>query len=212
LASTLVYQTRYEEAEVYARSALQISPTNPFIIDCLCEIKIKQSRDSDALQQDSELWNLMNDLKRYGEFEGHSFYDNRMASYYLSLSDCTAALESANAAVTLTPSKFSVLLNRSLIAAECGNLSLADKDLVSLRKLVNDDSTGEGKTGAFWTKVLAIKLDLCRRNYHGAIRIVESDHEMPQALHQQMCANIAWFIENDSAVTDARLKNWIRKQ
>ena len=144
--------------------------------------------------------------------EGYSFYENRMASYYLSINDYEEAIRFANAAVDRTPKKYSVILNRALILVDCGDKASAQRDLDMLKRLADDDRTGEGKSGKFWVKILEVKLAALDGNYHNAMMKLQGDLEMPQAVHQRVCKDVAWMIENDYNVKDQKLKAWAKKQ
>jgi len=105
-----------------------------------------------------------------------------------------------------------VILNRALILVDCGDKASAQRDLDMLKRLADDDRTGEGKSGKFWVKILEVKLAALDGNYHNAMMKLQGDLEMPQAVHQRVCKDVAWMIENDYNVKDQKLKAWAKKQ
>lgn len=185
LATVLAHQGRYPEAEVYARAALKIAPTNPFIIDCFCEVIIGKS-SKDDLGENKELQMYLKDLDWYGELEGHAFYDNRMASYLSKIGQSRDALEYANRAVSKSSWRFNAFMTRAKISIDCHQTYKVPEDIKELRQLESDMKTGEGKSGRFRIDEIEIRYNISTGSYETAKSLLSKYRGMPRYVRERL--------------------------
>ncbi len=203
-----VHQGRFSEAESYARAALKTAPTNPFIIDCLCEIIIGKVSKSSELEGDTEFHKLMEDLKWYGELEGLTLYENRKAMYLFRIGRYEEALKYAHAAVERTSWRFSAFVTRAKIRLGCGKEidQIAD-DIKQLRRLESDMRTGEGKAGRFRIDEIEIRYKASIGDYRGAWELLQRYREMPIYVRERLSIELAAMVRS-AKVDDPELMAW----
>ncbi len=202
LATCLSYQGRFSQAEAYARSAYMVAPTNPYIVDCLCDIIIGQSQNPSELQHNEEFQHLMEDLKRYGSLEGRSFYENRFANYLFRLGRCDEALKYAEEGVLKTPWLFGAYLTRARIRLGCGQIDSVPGDIEDLRRLSEDTRTGEGKASRFLIDNIEIRYKAIIGDYFGAFKLLERYREIPNFVKKQVALEVANMVLNDQGALD----------
>lgn len=208
LATTLAHQGRFPEAEAYARAALKIVPTNPFIIDCLCEIIIGRASKPSELERNNEFHQLMEDLKWYGELEGRAFYENRNAAYFFKLGKGDEALRYADEAVAKTSWRFSAFVTRAKIRLGLGReIDQVPDDIKQLRYLEADARTGEGKAGQFRIDEIEVRYKMRLCDYRGAWELLQRYRKMPQYLRVRLNIELAEVVRN-TKLDDPELKAW----
>jgi len=208
LATILAHQGRFPEAEAYARAALKIAQTNPFIIDCLCEIIIGKASKPSELERNTEFHQLMEDLKWYGELEGRAFYENRNAMYFFKLGKYGEALRYADLAVAKTSWRFSAFITRAKICLGSGKeIDQVPDDIRQLRRLEADLRTGEGKAGQFRIDEIEIRHKTSIGDYRGAWELLQRYRKMPKYMKDRLNNELAELVRS-TKLDDPELTAW----
>jgi hypothetical protein len=147
LAHSLSLIGERKEAKSFAEMALNIAPTNPYIIDQVLALRIaeRQRITTDTIS-DPEISDLLDKLERYGDEEGKSFYAIRMADILRRAGDLGRALDYARRACELTKSLVPAHSVEAEILIRMGKLGPARAKLDLIHKMILDKNTGEGKT------------------------------------------------------------------
>lgn len=132
LAHILALQYRYSEAEKYARAAYVIAPTNPFIIDVVCEVIIGKESAED-LRNNAELAKLLHELQALGTTQGNSFYNERTAHLMQKIGDHETAWRHINEAVRESPGRFGPRTARIHIGLQIRKFDKIDEDIAMLQ-------------------------------------------------------------------------------
>ncbi len=132
LAHVLCGQSRYVEAERYARAAYSIAPTNPFIMDVLCEVIIGKESPDD-ISDNRELRKLLHELEALGTTQGMSFYNSRAASMFLKMGRHDESWSYVNKAVEHSPKQLGPRLARIRVGLKIGRLNHMDQDIAALQ-------------------------------------------------------------------------------
>lgn len=135
LASLYCKLKSYVEAESYARSAYNDSPTNPFIIDVFVQALLGKKHL--GLQVDpKELAAVLDDLRRYGDAPGSSFFLIREGQRRAHERDYTGALSMLDKAIDRTPILASPYFIRADIRLEMNDITGAERDLAEINDLL----------------------------------------------------------------------------
>lgn len=135
LAHVLSKQGRFAEAELFAQSAYQIAPTNPFVIDILCSVIIGKS-SPDALRDDEQVQKLLYELEVLEE--GRTFFHERKAQFCQKIGHTDEAWWHASQAVAGAPHKMGPRLTRMHIALIQGKWSSLGEDIAAVERLAPD--------------------------------------------------------------------------
>lgn len=147
-------------AKTFCDRALEIAPTNPYVLDQALAIEISQrDRIDDYIFYDPTVESLLDRLKKYGNEDGLSFYSIRMADICRRVNKFDEALNHLETAKRLTPSHVPVYIMECEIMLLSGeDPSQVDEKLEKIRPLIDGNRSGEGKTNL--PEFLALKIRL----------------------------------------------------
>lgn len=169
LAQVLAAQSRYEEAERYARAALKIAPLNAYVIDNLVEILIEKHKgNAHGLAMDEEISSLFQELEKSSMREHRSFYQTRMAHYLSMVGDLEQALQWADRAIEETPNLIQVYYNRARIKLKKKDLRRVEEDIRKMESLMMQASGTGDKRHHFLITLLKYRLNIELKQYDAA--------------------------------------------
>jgi tetratricopeptide (TPR) repeat protein len=145
LAYVCKVRGKLDDAESFARRANQIAPDNPYIIDILLSILLNftpAKRESFRAEIDY----FFDQLKQFGDEDGHSFYTARRAELEMKRGNLQEAAKLIDEAVGKTPHLFGVHALRAQIYLEQKNKAVAAAEISRMQKII-DDQTGERRSG-----------------------------------------------------------------
>ena len=212
LAQVYLRQGRFAEAETYARKAHEFAPTNPFQIDMLISVLVGKAQCRDEILDSQEIRTLMKDLERYDEKEGRTFFLAKQADLALIAGNITEALEWADKAVQLSPNRFTSLMTRAQIRMKAGDLAGVSHDLDLMKTIIDDSSTGEGKSWLVEYDKIKIRLYLEQRRYRDAKKHLYLARQLPKHVFGQMMKQIVVAIKWDQNFRDHEIIQWAGEQ
>lgn len=171
LSNVLLLQDKFQEALMFAESAVDSHPSNSYALDTLVGAKLGQL-DRRLHQDDPEIGNLFTRLEEACAFDKTSFFDIRRAYFLARLGLYDTAIAHANEAKRRTPHLFAAV-------AVCANVYLMANDarkagsaIRELERISTDDRTGEGKDANQLTK-LRVRYALLRGDSQAALAEME---------------------------------------
>lgn len=178
ISHSLLMQDLYFEAKSYTDKALEIAPTNPYVIDQALAILISQKKAiDDYVLYDPEIAGLLERLERYGDENGRSFYAIRMADLYRRMGKHDAALQSLDRAKELNPSHLpAYLMECDILLKDGATSNVIEKKLNAAKVLIDDVNSGEGKTNLPEFISLKIRSLMEARKLSDAIRLLMGSH------------------------------------
>lgn len=193
LAQLLVGREEYQEAERYARDALERNPGNPFILDVLIQCLVERGKQNlPRLAADEELEDLFAQLQIADRREQSDFTNLRRAHYFAALKDFSEAMRWADAAVHRAPGKVGGYVMRAEIKLRVKTdtklFHSVDVDIKHIQSIA-DESKGAKSHGALLAK-LRVRYELAKGNVGAA---VEQLNRAPWA-HRQLRKKLAWEI------------------
>jgi tetratricopeptide (TPR) repeat protein len=213
LAHVLTLQDRYQDAEIYARRALEIAPRNPYILDTLLEILLEVHKGDPAwITHDKEVEELLEALRDANELERRNFYQLRMASYCLATRDYLEAIRWANSAIEISPKYFpGYLIRARAIMYVSGSRTEIDSELATLKKLAIDLAAQGDRRYLFPMRKLEVQMLVRRKRYAEARDAIESSGVISGGLRASLMRELAESILFDESAT-AELKTWASRQ
>lgn len=204
LAQLLVGREEYQEAERYARDALDRNPGNPFILDVLIQCLVERGKQNlQRLATDEELQDLFAQLQIADRREQSDFTDLRRAHYFAALKDFPEAMRWADAAVRKAPGKVGGYVIRAEIKlrvkSDAKLFHSVDADIKHIQSIA-DESKGTKSHGALLAK-LRVRYELAKGNIGAAI---EQFNRAPWA-HRQLRKKLAWEI--GAEIVDKKLQD-----
>ena len=204
LAQLLVGREDYQEAERYARDALQRNPGNPFILDVLIQCLVERGKQNPSrLATDEELEDLFAQLQIADRREQSDFTDLRRAHYFAAMKDFPEAMRWADAAVRKAPGKVGGYAIRAEIKlrvkSDAQLFHSVDADIKHIQSIA-DESKGAKSHGALLAK-LRVRFELAKGNIGAAI---EQLNRAPWT-HRQLRKKLAWEI--GSEIVDKQLQD-----
>jgi tetratricopeptide (TPR) repeat protein len=144
LAFICLARGNLQDAETYARRALEIAPDNQFILDVLVGSLIQKMK-SQGRNAESEIEDLLERLERASPDDRRSFYETRRAEYELARGRAVESSRLIDLALAKTPHLFNVHALRARILMARGNRTAVAEELQKMNYLVRRP-TGEGKS------------------------------------------------------------------
>lgn len=135
LASVCLDRGNLDEAERFAREAYQHAGSNPYLVDILVAVLIRQhgKQKNDA----NELDGMFQLLEQVGEEAGKSFYTTRRAEFEHMWGDNNRALELIEEAINKTPNLFEPRRLHATILLKAGNKVKALEVIETMKRMVN---------------------------------------------------------------------------
>lgn len=204
LAQLLVGREEYQEAERFARDALERNPGNPFILDVLIQCLVERGKENpQRLAADEELEELFGQLQIADRREQSDFTDLRRAQYFAALKDFPEALRWADAAVRRSPGKVGGYVTRAEIKlrvkSDAKVFHSVDADIKHIQAIA-DESKGAKSHVALLAK-LRVRYELAKGNVGAAI---EQLNRAPWT-HRQLRKKLAWEI--GAEIIDRKLQD-----
>jgi tetratricopeptide (TPR) repeat protein len=187
LAHVLALEGRFQEAENYARVAYEMVPTNPFIIDILCEVLIGKQK-ADELRKDIEVPRLLVELEKLVRASERGFHEERRAQYFQRIGDHEAAWEHANRAVASAPRHFGPRLTRINVAVAQGRLEKLNEDISALEGL-----NSESKASRFIIDRVKVQRARLRGDLGSAKAILAASPNLPSHVRRELTSDLASF-------------------
>ncbi len=196
LAQLLVGREEYQEAERYARDALDRNPGNPFILDVLIQCLVERGKENpQRLAADEELEDLFAQLQIADRREQSDFTNLRRAQYFAALKDFPEAIRWADEAVRKSPSKIGGYVTRAEIRlrvkGDAKAFQSVDADIKHIQAIA-DDFQGAKSHVALLAK-LRVRYELAKGNVGAAI---EQLNRAPWT-HRQLKKKLAWEIGSE---------------
>ena len=214
LAQVYLALGRPDEAENYARTAFEIAPNNPFIIDILVGVLVGRARMGGTdLNGDRELSYLLSELKKYGHAEGKSFYSNRMAECAIMEGNPTRAKQYADEAVKLAEWLIPPYITRAIAYLMKGNEAGARRDVDSAKRMSKENAS-YGNLYGIELFELEIDIMVSRRRYRQAKNLLDriSENKIPGPLFVKLERKIANAVKFDQDFHDADVIDWVHKK
>jgi len=208
LAAIYCNQGRYSDAEGHARSAYEIAPTNPFVIDILA--RVLSGKINEGLLSDTrELDDLMVQLEKHGNEPGISFYDLRQADRFLKQRNIPAALRSVNSAISKTPSLIEARCLRAEINISANAVSEAEKDLQEISRLL-EQAGGHSPEDEARLAELQVKVHIERREFQLAKDKAERTNVLPSFVSRKLLRLISRAIGFEPLHASPGLQKWAK--
>ena len=209
LASLYRRRGEFVEAEGYARTAYEILPTNPYVLDVLLESLLGKSYLNMAVDQ-NEIIRLFDELKRYGDVPGSSFYQARMAQDFLRRKNKPQALAAANKAIERTPEFLPCYFMRADIYIGMANATAARNDLDTINSILQRrggfSEEDEGKTVEVEVGILTEE-----RNFRAAREKLNNSQFIPRKTAVRLAKRLALAISYESEKADRQSRDWAHK-
>jgi tetratricopeptide (TPR) repeat protein len=145
LAATCMIRGQLDQAETFARQAIETASDNPYILDILLSVLIACPRNK-LHEREPEIAHLFQKLESVGEEEGRSFYTTRRAEYEFKHGSILEACRLIDSAALKTPGIFDVHALRAKIYLERGIKTVASDEIEKMRRAVYHESAGERRT------------------------------------------------------------------
>lgn len=204
----LAAQSRYDEAERYARAALKIAPPNAYVIDNLLEILIEKHKgNAHGLAMDEEISSLFQELEKSSIREQRSFYQTRMAHYLSMVGDLEQALQWADRAIQETPNLIEVYYHRARIKLKKKDFRRVEEDILKIESLMKQAKDTGDKRHHFLITLLKYRLNTERKQYDEAKNSLYGYVNLPRKIREELIRDLASTIAFDK-VSDPRLAKW----
>ena len=206
LAALYCKQRRYDEAEGYARLAYGQAPTNAYHVDILAEVLLGK-RQVGITVDEVELARVMEELERYGDAPGSSFYLVRVAQSHLSDREFGDALRMINQAIDRKSDLPSALFLRAEIHLAMNSIPLAERDLETINQLLSaqggfsiDDEAKKSE--------LDIRVLIEKRQYSVARSEIQRRAFLPYRVAGRLLNSLAKAIAFDQTEVGSDLTEW----
>lgn len=214
LAQVYLALGRPDEAENYARTAFEIAPNNPYIIDIVIGVILGRAKiERSDPDEGKELPYLLGELKKYGHAEGKSFYANRMAEYYILRGDSNAARRYANEAVELADWLIPPYITRANAYLMKGNEAAARRDIESASRIARENAS-YGNLFSIELFELELEILVAKRRYRQARNLMDKigENRIPNTLFAKLENKVAYAISFDQHFHDAEMIEWARQK
>lgn len=210
LASLLSKQGRYSEAERFARVAYEQSPTNPFIVDVMAEVLIGKTQQGLTVDR-REYDRVMDDLRRYGDAPGSSFFLIREAQAARAGSKNREALRIIDRAISRTPGLKPAYFMRAEICLALNDIPGAERDLNEIGRLL-ERAGGFSEGDEARLQALEVRILIERRLFREAKELVDRSAWIPNRVARRLKEEIAKAVIYFPAGVDDALTQWAKKQ
>ena len=210
LASLYCKERRYADAEIHARAAYEIAPTNPYILDILAETLLGKAQIGLHVDK-SELGRVLAQLRIYGDAPGSSFFLIREAQWRLRDKDRAGALKAIEQAIERTPNLPSPYFIRAEIHLALGDPDGAEGDLREIDKLLTEaGGFSEGEEAS--AQELKIRIMIERRQFKAAKDQIERSAFMARKVQKRLLDQLARAIAFEPQAADEKLKDWAKRR
>lgn len=209
LASLYRHRGQYSEAESYARSAYDRIPTNPFVIDVLLESLLGKASLGLPVQE-VEISRLFDELKKYGDVPGSSFYETRRAQALLKSKLTREALAAADKALQRTPTFLPGRFLRADIRLALSDARGAREDLNEINKIL-ERRGGFSEEDEGRTVELEIKILIGDSQYKLAKDKLFTSQFLPAVARKRLTRTLVSAINFNPAAADAATLRWAQK-
>lgn len=144
IASICLARDNLDEAGRFAREALSHAPTNPYLLDIMISVLVRQHGRS--AKHSSEINAMFDTLEAVGEEGGRSFFTTRKAEFEHLWGDNKLALKLIEDAVAKTPTIFEPRRLCAEIYLKDGNKNKALEVLGKMQEMVNSRDPNERRT------------------------------------------------------------------
>lgn len=214
LAQVYLALGRPDEAENYARTAFDIAPNNPFIIDILVGVLLGRARmEGEDPRESRELNYLLSELIKYGHEEGKAFYANRMAEYHILLGDANLARQFASEAVSLADWLVPPYITRANAYLMKGNETGARRDVETANRIAKENAS-YGNLFAIEIFELEILILVTKGRYRQARNLLDKigENKIPGTLFLKLERQVAEAIKFDQSFHDREMIDWARQR
>lgn len=214
LAQVYLALGRPDEAENYARTAFDIAPNNPFIIDILVGVLLGRARmGGEDPRESRELNYLLSELRKYGHEEGKAFYANRMAEYHILLGDANLARQFASEAVSLADWLVPPYITRANAYLMKGNEKGARRDVETANRIAKENAS-YGNLFAIEIFELEIAILVTKGRYRQARNLLDKigENKIPGTLFLKLERQVAEAIKFDQSFHDREMIDWARQR
>jgi tetratricopeptide (TPR) repeat protein len=208
LASLYCKQRRYNEAEVHARSAYDVAPTNPYIIDILAETLLGKTQFGFPVDR-LEVSRLLHELKIYGDAPGSSFFLVREAQRKLREKDYKGALVSIDRAIDRTPTLLAAHFIRADVHLALNDVLAAERDVKHINEMLTQMGGYSGGDEAQLTE-LEVRILVEKRQYRMAKTKIEKSAFLTDPVARRLLAHLARSIGFAPEGADATLRQWAK--
>jgi tetratricopeptide (TPR) repeat protein len=157
-----------------------------------------------------EIVDLFEELRRYGDVPGSSFYQARKAQDFLRQNNKREALSAANKAIERTPELLPCYFMRADIYIGMSNPVAARKDLETVNKILQRrggfSEEDEGRTVELEVGILTAE-----RNFRAAREKLNNSQFLPKRVATRLARSLAKAISFDSSNTDQKTRDWAHK-
>ncbi len=190
LARLCSFRESFEEAEGYARTAMDIAP-NPYIVDLLLEILIEAHRsETTFLRTNLEVQELFDLLQRSSNNEGTGYYERRRAHYYGALRDRSAAIEWAQRAVEASPDHIPARLILARVQLDAGDVHGAEKVLAEVEASFRGGGGGVDRRSRGEFDRLSVLAALQNNGIPEARRLLDRAGSLPASVRASLAKKI----------------------
>ncbi|MEL3890347.1 TIR domain-containing protein [Ferrovibrio sp. MS7] len=207
LASLYCRQRRYQDAEVHARAAYKIAPTNPFILDIFADTLLGKLGMGLRVDQ-KELSHIMDQLKIYGDAPGSSFFLVRDAQQKLKNKNRQEALSSINRAIERTPNLPDAYFIRAEIHLAASDCEAAEADLKALTRILAEAGSSEGEEGA--VEELEVRIFMERKRFRDARNHINNAKHISNSLKVRLLDQLARHISATPREADTEMQEWAK--
>ncbi len=210
LASLYCKQKLYVEAERYARAALALQPTNPYILDIMAEVLLGKSASGDVVEY-SEISRVLDDLRDHGDAPGLSFFLVRQAHELMRQGNLREASIAANRAVDKTENLVAPYFIRADIKLKMSDARSAQQDMTKIESILQSSGgfsrEDEASLHELKARILSENGDLS-----AAKDIIERSAFMSSRMRGRANDNLAKIIRLSTGRVSDELKNWAEKR
>lgn len=186
LAGIYLLNEQYERAEKFARLAVDVAPTSPYVLDVLVRTLIDAHRnDHIYLTGDPNFNDLMTKLEKLSRREDKSFYEVRQGQLKSALRDRNGAIEWAEKAAAMSPGHPGVLLQLAKVQLD---QKMRIECAATLEAITRATKTAQGEDLRWRTEhdKILINLKIDENDFDGASQALARARSMPQALRDSL--------------------------
>ncbi|MGR9353991.1 hypothetical protein [Rhizobium leguminosarum] len=210
LSHSLMQIGEVDDAKIFAEQALQVAPTNPFIIDQALALRVaERPKVSKDIIYDPSIEELLGRLERYGDEEGKSFYAIRMADIMRRAGDPALAFDFAARASKLTPSLVAAHIAEADILIKMKRLQPAKRKIDTIQKLIDDRNSGEGKSQLPDYVVLKANYLIENEEYSDAVALLQAHERRVAKRLPELKRRISFMIDRDDHRLSSNEKRWL---
>gem|GEM_PF-2914106 len=208
LAKLYCRQKRYVDAELHARAAYDIAPTNPYIIDILAETLLGKWQSGLPIDL-RELDRIMEQLSIYGDAPGSSFFLVRKAHQSLRAGQNGEALRAINTAIERTPALLGAYFLRADIYLAMPDVVGAEADVKQIEKLLTAaGGFSEGEEAQL--QELEARLLIEKRQYQAAKDHIQTAAFLPHRVQTRLYDQLVRAVGFDPEAAPKNLQEWAK--